>query len=68
MKNAKLRMKNDKKERFLFRAYPNNGCTCHVEPFDDAQDKLRETSLFSGQCEILRSAQNDNTVGLWLFG
>jgi len=47
----------------VFRAYPNNGCTCHVEPFDYAQDKLRETSLFNVKCEILRFAQNDNPVG-----
>ena len=35
--------------------------SCHPESFDWAQDELREGSRFSGNHEILRCAQNDNT-------
>ena len=35
---------------------------CHPEPFDDAQDKLREGS----RREILRFAQNDTPDGVTL--
>jgi hypothetical protein len=34
---------------------------CHPEPFDWAQDKLRERSRFTRIYELLRRAQSDDT-------